>query len=92
MVGRGATMRDAARAENAQGTPTQSHTSPSILVYRENDYSGWRLGVTIFPGVFGVYEDAPGTRREWTRTARARRFIISGVFGVYENAPEGGGS
>ena len=24
-----------ARAEDAQGTPTQSHTSPSILVYEE---------------------------------------------------------
>jgi len=27
--------RGAARAEDAQGTPTQSHTSPSILVYEE---------------------------------------------------------
>jgi len=25
--------RDTARAENAQGTPTQSHVSPIILVY-----------------------------------------------------------
>ena len=28
--------RGAARAEDAQGTPTQSHISPSILVYEEN--------------------------------------------------------
>jgi len=28
--------RGAARAEDAQGTPTQSHTSPSILVYEAN--------------------------------------------------------
>jgi len=27
--------RGAARAEDAQGTPTQSHVSPSILVYEE---------------------------------------------------------
>jgi len=26
----------ATRAEDAQGTPTQSHISPSILVYEEN--------------------------------------------------------
>ena len=30
--------RGAARAEDAQGTPTQSHISPSILVYEENSY------------------------------------------------------
>jgi len=29
--------RGAARAEDAQGTPTQSHISPSILVYEENN-------------------------------------------------------
>jgi len=33
LVGRGA-----ARAEDAQGTPTQSHISPSILVYEEKIY------------------------------------------------------
>jgi len=27
--------RGAARAEDAQGTPTQSHISPSILVYED---------------------------------------------------------
>jgi len=32
--------RGAARAEDAQGTPTQSHISPSILVYE--DYKGRR--------------------------------------------------
>jgi hypothetical protein len=31
-------LGDAARAEDAQGTPTQSHVPPSILVYE--DYSG----------------------------------------------------
>ena len=31
IAGRGTT-----RAEDAQGTPTQSHVSPSILVYEEN--------------------------------------------------------
>ena len=31
-IGRGAT-----RAEDAQGTPTQSHISPSILVYEEKE-------------------------------------------------------
>jgi len=34
LSGRGTT-----RAENAQGTPTQSHISPSILVY--GDYRFW---------------------------------------------------
>ena len=34
----GDTGRGAARAEHAQGTPTQSHVSPSILVY--DDYLG----------------------------------------------------
>jgi len=33
-AGRGTT-----RAEDAQGTPTQSHISPSILVYEENRHS-----------------------------------------------------
>ena len=31
--------RGTARAEDAQGTPTQSHISPSILVYEENTRS-----------------------------------------------------
>ena len=30
--------RGAARAEDAQGTPTQSHISPSILVYEDNGH------------------------------------------------------
>ena len=38
-VGRGITRavgRGTTRAEDAQGTPTQSHTSPSILVYEDS--------------------------------------------------------
>ena len=31
--------RGTTRADDAQGTPTQSNISPSILVYKE--YSGW---------------------------------------------------
>ena len=31
--------RATARAEDAQGTPTQSHISPRILVYEENFHS-----------------------------------------------------
>jgi len=31
----GTTGRGAARADDAQGTPTQSHISPSILVYED---------------------------------------------------------
>ena len=31
--------RGAARAEDAQGTPTQSHMSPSILVYEDKRVS-----------------------------------------------------
>ena len=37
--------RGAVRAEDAQGTPTQSHISPSILVYED---------VSILQGVFVV--------------------------------------
>jgi len=33
----GSSGRGAARAEDAQGTPTQSHTSPSILVYEDDN-------------------------------------------------------
>jgi len=32
------TGRGTARAEDAQGTPTQSHISPSIQVYEENTF------------------------------------------------------
>ena len=48
-VGRGAT-----RAEDAHGTPTQSHISPSILVYAENGhvtpgYPGETYPVAFYP-------------------------------------------
>ena len=33
--------RDAARAEDAQETPTQSHISPIILVYEGKSYREW---------------------------------------------------
>jgi len=33
--------RSTTRAEDAQGTPTQSHTSPSILVYEESRKDEW---------------------------------------------------
>jgi len=36
--------RGAARAEDAQGTPTQSHISPRILVYEDNM---WRILATL---------------------------------------------
>jgi len=42
MIGRGTT-----RAEDAQGTPTQSHISPSILVYEENGGHNFK-GFTAF--------------------------------------------
>ena len=35
----GSTDGGTTRAEDAQGTPTQSHISPSILVYEENHAS-----------------------------------------------------
>jgi len=34
--------RGTARAEDAQGTPTQSHISPSILVYEDYSQAGFR--------------------------------------------------
>ena len=36
MIDSGLAGRGAARAEDAQGTPTQSPMSPSILVYEDN--------------------------------------------------------
>ena len=36
--------RGSARAEDARGTPTQSHISPSIQVYEENQSERARLG------------------------------------------------
>jgi len=35
--------RGVAKAEDAQGTPTQSHTSPSILVYEDKLEKGIRF-------------------------------------------------
>ena len=35
-MGRGTT-----RAQDAQGTPTQSHTSPNILVYEKKKHTTW---------------------------------------------------
>jgi len=35
MIDSGLVGRGTARAEDAQGTPTQSHISPSILVYED---------------------------------------------------------
>jgi len=62
-VGRGTT-----RAEDAQGTPTQSHISPSILVCEDKFTSIRRYAVpgVISPSIL-VYEDkypcpAPGER------------------------------
>ena len=50
--------RGAARAEDAQGTPTQSHVSPSILVYEEMTGVGGlmaEVNVLMFgEGVVGV--------------------------------------
>ena len=39
-----AQQRGAARAEDAQGTPTQSHISPRILVYEDSRLGGQGLG------------------------------------------------
>jgi len=38
LIDSGYSGRGAARAEDAQGTPTQSHTSPSILVYEDQHF------------------------------------------------------
>ena len=39
-VGRLRVGRDSARAEDAQATPTQSHTSPSMLAYEDGSERG----------------------------------------------------
>jgi len=45
VVGRGTK-----RAEDAQGTPTQSHISPSILVYEDKKTGGVQAGVSDIRG------------------------------------------
>ena len=47
-------VRNSARAQDAQGTPTQSHTSPSVQVY-EDELLGVVCGV--------VFVAAPGRSR-----------------------------
>ena len=48
--------RGAARAEDAQGTPTQSHISPSItLVYEDNKSRMTNNGFRVKGVVFRVY-------------------------------------
>ena len=43
--------RGAARAEDAEGTPTQSHVSPSILVYEDNSENQVWTNSHVWPGV-----------------------------------------
>ena len=38
----GTSDRGTTRADDAQGPPTQSHISPTILVYEENQYTSIR--------------------------------------------------
>jgi len=57
---------DQTRAEDSQGTPTQSHISPSILVYE--DYSE---GGTI---------EAGGTADEGGEQVRAPSFYFASAF------------
>ena len=56
LSGRGTT-----RAEDAQGTPTQSHISPSILVYEENAVFGCDGCGSL---CFTVHHDAVATSLE----------------------------
>ena len=59
--------RGAARAEDVQGTPTQSHISPSILVYEANQHGtrprgrphGWSLGFRV-QGLGFMVQDSRG--------------------------------
>ena len=46
VIDSGLAGRGAARAEDAQGTPTQSHISPSILVYEDyhEEHAGAGVG------------------------------------------------
>jgi len=47
--------RGAARAEDAQGTPTQSHISPSILVYEDYGFKSSGSGFRVQGSGFGVW-------------------------------------
>ena len=46
--------RGAARAEDAQGTPTQSHISPSILVYEDNRPCSWSLKLDVDSEIWSI--------------------------------------
>ena len=46
----GVSGRGSARAEDAQGTPPQSHISPSILVYEDNSNPGQVWGAEVLAG------------------------------------------
>ena len=66
--------RGTARAEDAQGTPTQSHISPSVLVYEENHPLGHKhnqdrdsvslLQICALEFVLPLAELAPARPRE----------------------------
>ena len=60
--------RGAARAENAQGTPTQSHISPSKLVYEDQSsgvrvWFGHLLRGDSLQKCLGIQELGVGSRR-----------------------------
>jgi len=61
----------AARAEDAQGAPTQSHISPSILVYEEKNFQV----VQLFRGPSLLYTTLPHStisREEYGAYIRCR--------------------
>jgi len=83
--------RGDARAEDAQGTPTQSHISPSVLVYEENPttFAVKTISQRQGCGVRGrLVEIELRTKVEEVRVApplpvRAQRLVRGLEFGVW---------
>jgi len=71
--------RGTARAEDAQGTPTQSHTSPSILVYEDNLGGGGEDGALDAARLLGIELHERRRVRDLciVKSFRSRRFFIS---------------
>ena len=77
LIDSGLIGRGAARAKDAQGTPTQSHISPSILIHQENvrgaarakDAQGTPTQSHISPSIL-VHEDNVTARIPSDKTCR----------------------
>jgi hypothetical protein len=87
--------RGAARAEDAQGTPTQGHVSPSSLVYEDTPI-GYEVEPTVHEVIPTVYEVEPTVYEvestvyevepRWYRAEQALAREVEDRDGVHEDA------